>query len=79
MSRCVDGLLEALTQIYNDQEKSNVLRLTEKVAAVFAKGNRFADHVELEELKQLRADAQASRAPLSRWHVFCARVLCGLL
>ncbi len=69
MSRCVDGLMEALAQIYNDQEKSKVLRLTEKVAAVFAKGNRFADHIELEELKQLRADAQASRAPLSLRHV----------
>lgn len=59
-SRCVDGLFEALSQIYNDQESSSVLRLTQKVAAVFAKGNRFADGAELEELKQLRADAQAS-------------------
>ena len=57
--RCVDGLFEALSQIYTDQESSSVLRLTQKVAAVFAKGNRFADGAELEELKQIRADAQA--------------------
>lgn len=57
----MDGLFEALTQIYNDQESSKVLRLTQKVASVFAKGSRFADTVELEELKQLKADAQASR------------------
>eukprot|EP00752_Nemacystus_decipiens_P010102 g9003.t1 len=56
--RCVDGLFEALSQIYNDQESPSVLSLTKKVAAVFAKGNRFADGAELEELKQLRADAQ---------------------
>lgn len=62
--RCVDGLFEALSQIYNDQESSNVLRLTQKVAAVFGEGNRFADGVELEELKQLRADAQASLDPI---------------
>lgn len=60
-SRCVDGLSAALSQIYIDQEPSKVLDLTQKVATVFAKGNRFADGVELEELKQLRADAQASR------------------
>lgn len=66
--RCVDGLFEALTQIYNDQESSNVLRLTQKVAAVFAKGNRFADGVELEELKQLRADAQASLSFFNMCH-----------
>lgn len=56
----MDGLLGALTQIYNDQESASVLQLTQKVAAVFAKGNRFADSVELEALKQLKADAQAS-------------------
>lgn len=64
MRRCVDGLLETLTQIYNDQETSSVLQLTQKVAAVFAKGNRFADTAELEELKQLKADAQASKADI---------------
>lgn len=60
----MDGLFETLTQIYNDQESSIVGRLTHSVAAVFAKGSRFADNVELEELKQLKADAQASRAIL---------------
>ncbi|CBJ28739.1 Hypothetical leucine rich repeat protein [Ectocarpus siliculosus] len=56
--RCVDGLFETLTQIYNDQESSKVRRLTQRVADVFAKGSRFADAKELEELKQLKADAQ---------------------
>ncbi|CAB1100514.1 unnamed protein product [Ectocarpus sp. CCAP 1310/34] len=56
--RCVDGLFETLTQIYNDQESSKVRRLTQRVAEVFAKGSRFADAKELEELKQLKADAQ---------------------
>ena len=44
--------------MYSDQEPSKVLLLTEKVASVFAKGKRFADSAELEELKQLKADAQ---------------------
>ena len=57
-TRCVDGLLATLTQMYSDQEPSKVLLLTEKVASVFAKGKRFADSAELEELKQLKADAQ---------------------
>lgn len=57
--RCIDGLYETLTHMYSDQESSKVLRLTRKVAAVFSKGKRFADSAELEELKQLRADAQA--------------------
>ncbi|CAM9235935.1 unnamed protein product, partial [Scytosiphon promiscuus] len=70
--RCVDGLLGTLTQIYNDQESSSVLQLTRKVAAVFAKGNRFADNVELEELKQLKADAQASEDGAGR--VFPAEI-----
>lgn len=35
-----------------------MLELTHKVAAVFARGKRFADSAELEELKQLRADAE---------------------
>lgn len=61
LCRCVHGLFEALTQIYNDQESSTILGLTTSVAAVFAKGSRFADNVELEELKQLKADAQAGR------------------
>lgn len=56
---CIDGLYETLTHMYSDQESSKVLRLTRKVAAVFSKGKRFADSAELEELKQLRADAQA--------------------
>lgn len=59
-SSCEDGLFQALSQIYSDQESSSVLHLTQKVAAAFARGNRFADGVELGELKQLRADAQAS-------------------
>ncbi|CAM9426603.1 unnamed protein product [Ectocarpus sp. 4 AP-2014] len=59
--RCVDGLFETLTQIYNDQESSKVRRLTRRVADVFAKGSRFASAKELEELKQLRADAQVTR------------------
>eukprot|EP00904_Undaria_pinnatifida_P013966 jgi/Undpi1/96/HiC_scaffold_1.g00096.m1 len=58
--RCVDGLLATLAQMYSDQEPSKVALLAGKVAAVFAKGKRFADSAELEELKQLKAEAQAS-------------------
>ena len=46
--------------MYSDQEPSKVALLAGKVAAVFAKGKRFADSAELEELKQLKAEAQAS-------------------
>lgn len=76
--RCVDGLFEALTQIYNDQEASIVRRLTQSVAAAFAKGSRFADNVELEELKQLKADAQASRILLFCLFVCFTRSACLL-
>lgn len=59
--RCVDELFEALAQMYNDQEASHVLKLAGRVAAVFAKGKRFADSIELEELKQLKSDVQVRK------------------
>lgn len=44
--------------MYNDQEASHVLKLTQNVAAVFAKGKRFADSLEVEEMKQLKSNVQ---------------------
>lgn len=68
--RCVDGLFEALTHMYNDQDVSQVRKLTETVAAVFAKGKRFPDRAELEDLKQLKSDVQVTRKVQTYFTVF---------
>ena len=75
----MDGLFEALRHLYSDQESSKVLALTQKVAAVFGRGKRFAEGNELEELKQLRADAEVSDgltpASIRRYYFFEHNIL----
>ena len=70
----MDGLFEALRHLYSGQESSKVLDLTQKVAAVFGRGKRFAEGNELEELKQLRTDAEVSDdltpASIRRYYFF---------
>ncbi|CAN0231059.1 unnamed protein product, partial [Discosporangium mesarthrocarpum] len=56
--RCVEGLFQALQGLYPDCEPPLVRGLTARVAAAFSGGRRFASSTELEEMKQLAADAQ---------------------
>ena len=54
--QCIDGVHQAFTTLYPDREPPQVRALAEAVAAAFSRG-RFADAKELEDLKQVAADA----------------------